>query len=253
MQILIGCAKDMRGSDDSNYGIMTEPRFAGEAMHNALQMAGYDEAELADMLHCNADIARQNRLRYMHFAGEGSRLQAVLAYTGVVYKYLDAQSFTPDDKTYAQEHLWITSFLYGLLRPADMIKPYRLEGNVVLPDNGVSMFDYWKPLLTDVLIDSVKASGGLLVDLASSEMRRLFNWRKVAREVDVVRPEFYVNKGGRLKTIVIYAKICRGAMTRYLLQNCIENADKLKSFDFEGFSYSEVDSKPGCPVFVSNL
>lgn len=205
------------------------------------------------MLHCNADIARQNRLRYMHFAGEGSRLQAVLAYTGVVYKYLDAQSFTPDDKTYAQEHLWITSFLYGLLRPADMIKPYRLEGNVVLPDNGVSMFDYWKPLLTDVLIDSVKASGGLLVDLASSEMRRLFNWRKVAREVDVVRPEFYVNKGGRLKTIVIYAKICRGAMTRYLLQNRIDNADKLKSFDFEGFSYSEVDSKPGCPVFVANL
>ena len=181
----------MRGSDDGNYGIMTEPRFAGEAMHNALQMAGYDEAELADMLHCNADIARQNRLRYMHFAGEGPRLQAVLAYTGVVYKYLDAQSFTPDDKTYAQEHLWITSFLYGLLRPADMIKPYRLEGNVVLPDNGVSMFDYWKPLLTDVLIDSVKASGGQLVDLASSEMRRLFNWRKVAREVDVVRPEFY--------------------------------------------------------------
>lgn len=53
----------MRGSDDGNYGIMTEPRFAGEAMHNALQMAGYDEAELADMLHCNADIARQNRLR----------------------------------------------------------------------------------------------------------------------------------------------------------------------------------------------
>lgn len=77
MQILIGCAKDMRGSDDGNYGIMTEPRFAGEAMHNALQMAGYDEAELADMLHCNADIARQNRLRYMHFAGEGPRLQAV--------------------------------------------------------------------------------------------------------------------------------------------------------------------------------
>ena len=115
------------------------------------------------------------------------------------------------------------------------------------------MFDYWKPLLTDVLIDSVKASGGLLVDLASSEMRRLFNWRKVAREVDVVRPEFYVSKGGRLKTIVIYAKMCRGAMTRYLLQNRIDNADKLKSFDFEGFSYSEVDSKPGFPAFVANL
>ena len=240
----------MRGCDNSGYDLMTEPRFGSEAMHNALQMAGYDEAELAEMLHCNADIARQNRLRYMHFAGEGPRLQAVMAYTGVVYKYLDAQSLAPDDKTYAQEHLWITSFLYGLLRPADMIKPYRLEGNVVLPGNGVSMFDYWKPLLTDVLINSVKASGGLLVDLASSEMRRLFNWRKVAREVDVVRPEFYVSKGGRLKTIVIYAKMCRGAMTRYLLQNRIDDADKLKSFEFEGFSYREVDSKPGCPVFV---
>ena len=72
----------MRGSDDGNYGIMTEPRFAGEAMHNALQMAGYDEAELADMLHCNADIARQNRLRYMHFAGRRTEASGCLGIYG---------------------------------------------------------------------------------------------------------------------------------------------------------------------------
>lgn len=250
MQILIGCAKDMDDNATARKPFTTKPLFVEQAVGNALQMMRYDEEELALMLGCNMQIARQNRLRYLHFLDGEPSAQAVYAYTGIVFKYLDAASLDDRDFEYMQRHLWITSFLYGLLRPADAIRPYRLEGNVVLPGNGVTMFDYWKPLLTDVFIESIKADGGVLLDVASTEMRRLFNWRKVAREVKIVRPEFLVRKNGRLKTVVVYAKMCRGAIARYALVNRVAAPEALKSFTFEGFTYSEADSKDGGMTFV---
>lgn len=250
MQILIGCAKDMSDSSVLNPVLSSRPMFYENAVSCALQMAGYGEEELIGMLGCNMKIARQNRLRYLHFADSEPALQAILAYTGIVYKYMGISEFADEDFAYAQEHLWITSFLYGLLRPMDRIKSYRLEGNVVLPDNGVSMFDYWKSKLTDVLINSVKNSGGILLDIASSEMRRLFDWRKVACEVRVLRPEFYVRKGDVLKTIVVYSKMCRGAMCRYAITNRVDDDDLLKNFTFEGFCHSVSESKGNNPVFI---
>ena len=250
MQILIGCAKDMTDACEVDFSVKTNPVFAENASRFALQLMRYDDNELAEMLGCNVRIAHENRLRYMNFTGEGMPLQAVLAYSGIVFKYLKASTFTPNEQRYAQQHLWITSFLYGLLRPMDGIKPYRLEGNVVLPDNGVSMFDYWKPQLTPLLVESVEKDGGVLLDLASSEMQRLFRWRELSKKVRVVRPEFYVCKNGRLKTVVVYAKMCRGAMTRYAITNRISNVDDLKAFSFEGFSYSEAESTENNPVFI---
>ena len=250
MQIMIGCAKDMRSTCPVALPLSSEPMFAGRAADNVMQLMGYTEEELCGVLGCNAQIARENRLRYVRFTDVGGGLQAALAYSGIVFKYLDAESFSLADCEFAQGHLWITSFLYGLLRPMDLIRPYRLEGGVVLPGNGVSMFDYWKPLLTDVLIDSVKADGGVLVDLASSEMRRLFDWRRVAREVTVVRPEFFVHRSGRLKTVVVYAKMCRGAMTRYAIVNRMGSPEALRCFEFEGFRLLEAESTAARPVFA---
>ena len=80
------------------------------------------------------------------------------------------------------------------------------------------MFDFWKPRLTNVLIDSVKQDDGCLVHLATEEITRLFDWKRVKREVKVLEPQFFVRDGDKLKTIVVYAKMCRGAMTRYILR-----------------------------------
>ncbi len=250
MQILIACAKDMTPCSGLHPSLSSVPMFNERAVGNALQMMRYDDGELQQMLRCNRSIAAENRLRYLHFTDPEPGLQALLAYAGIVYKYINPGDFTAHDFSYSNARLWIASFLYGLLRPMDLIKNYRLEGDVTLPDNGVTMFDYWKPLLTDVLIDSVKRDGGTLLDVASVEMHRLFDWRRVKKEVNVVRPEFFVNKGGRLKTVVIYAKMCRGAMTRHVIKNRIETTSLLKDFSFEGFSYSHADSTPDKPVFV---
>ena len=107
-----------------------------------------------------------------------------------------------------------------------------------LPERGgISMFDYWKPILTDTFIKEIKARGGILINLASGEMKDLFDWKRVEQEVQVITPEFQVWKKGKLTTVVVYAKMCRGELTRFIIKNRIENPGDLKGFKWEGFSF----------------
>ena len=122
-----------------------------------------------------------------------------------------------------------------MLRPDNLIHPYRLEGKVVPEAScGRSIFDFWKPLLTDVLIDSVKADDGVLLHLSTEEYQHIFDWKRILNEVTVVQPLFKVFDGTRLKNITVYAKSCRGAMARYVLQNKITDPKRLIGFEYEG-------------------
>ena len=238
MQILLACAKNMTTRPELSPSLLTKPKFLEEAGRHALQLAAFTEAELGKALKCNPRLAILNKLRYLSFFDSDDSGPAVLSYNGIVYRHLRAWEFTEADYAYANDHLWICSFLYGLLRPMDRIKNYRLEGNVKLPDNdNRSMFDFWKPRLTDVLIDSVKQDDGCLVHLATEEMTRLFDWKRVKREVKVLEPQFFIREEDQLKTIVVYAKMCRGAMTRYILQNRLTTQEELTAFSYEEFNY----------------
>jgi len=218
----------------------TVPRFQKEASGIALQMSQFSVDELERLLRVNSKIAVENYKRYQTFHGEGTpELPALLAYTGIVFKRLNAKDFSKDDFEYAQEHLRLTSFCYGLLRPLDAIRSYRLEGDVVLPELGSqTVFSYWQSRLTDVFIKDIKKAGGILCNLASDEMKGLFNWKRVEKEVRVITPEFQVWKNGKLASIVIYIKMSRGEMTRFILKNKIENPEELKSFSWEGFEFN---------------
>lgn len=253
MQILLSCAKDMTSRPELSPSLSTTPKFLEEAGRHALQLASFTEAELGKALKCNARLAILNKLRYLSFFDPDGSGAAILSYNGMAYRHLRAWEFNEDDYEYANNHLWICSFLYGLLRPMDRIKNYRLEGTVRLQDNDDrTLFDFWKPLLTDVLIDSVKQDDGCLVHLATDEMTRLFDWKRVKREVKVVEPQFYVRDGEKLKTIVVYAKMCRGAMTRYILQNRLTTIEELKAFSYEEFNYlpEAIRTKPDVLPFV---
>lgn len=241
MLVFISCAKTMAARSAVAVPQVTVPRFQAEAVKHALELARYSTEELGRLLRVNAKIAAENRLRFHDFCSEDLRpMPALCAYTGAVFKRIAPKDFSADDFRYAQAHLRISSFLYGLLRPLDGIKPYRLEGDARLPEQGgASMFDYWKPLLTDCFIADIREQGGVLVNLASAEMKDLFDWKRVEREVHVVTPEFQVQKGDRLKTVVIYAKMCRGEMTRFILKNRIERPEELSGFAWEGFTLDE--------------
>ena len=156
-----------------------------------------------------------------------------------------------DDLNYAQGKLWITSFLYGLLRPLDGILPYRMEGHVELPCGaGQNMFGFWKSRLTDVLIDAVKADDGILIHLATEEYQHLFDWQRVRKEVRIIQPLFYVCKGSDLKIQAVWAKTCRGAMTRFIIENRIDKPEDLCAFSYEGFAYEPTLGESVFPHFI---
>lgn len=248
MQILLACAKIMHEATDAKTPLVSEPKFLKEAEHFALLMSQRSVEELMDMFQCSRQLAIENKVRYERFFAENESLPAILAYFGQAYKCLLAQTLGPDDFLFAQRHLWITSFLYGLLRPLDLIHPYRMEGKVVL--EGQTMFRHWKPLLTDLLIDSVKADDGILVHLATEEMQHLFDWKKVVKEVTLVHPQFLVAKNGQLKSVTVYAKSCRGAMTRYIIKNRLHSPESLQGFEYEGFEFKPGLGDTNHPYFI---
>ena len=171
MQIILASAKIMHDKLKSVPDIsLSTPRFLNETDAFARDMAQYSAETIAEMLGFSQQIAAQNRLRFMQYFEEKPRLPAILAYYGQAYKHLKAETLNVDDLNYSQGKLWITSFLYGLLRPLDGILPYRMEGHVELPSGArQNMFGFWKSRLTDVLIDAVKADDGILIHLATEE------------------------------------------------------------------------------------
>ncbi len=252
MQIILASAKIMNDRLKSMPDIgLSIPRFQNEAEAFAKDMAQYSTDTITEMLGCSQQIAALNKLRFMQFFENKPKLPAILAYYGQAYKHLKADTLSADDLNYSQGKLWITSFLYGLLRPQDGILPYRMEGLVELPSGkGQNMFGFWKSHLTDILIDSVKADDGILIHLATEEYQHLFDWQRVRKEVRIIQPLFYVRKGGDLKIQTVWAKTCRGAMTRFIIENRITTPDDLSSFSYEGFEYEPSLGEPDYPHFI---
>lgn len=252
MVLFISCSKTMTEHSRIKVPFSSTPLFEKEAQENALDMIHYSATELAQLLRTNTQLASDAYVRLLDFPSEtGHFLPAILAYTGIVFKHIGLKFFTPEDFAYAQQHLFITSFLYGLLRPLDLIKNYRLEGHVRMPQHECTVFDYWKPILTDYFIGEIKKQGGILFNLASLEMKELFDWERICKEVRVITPEFYVYKEGKPKSVIVYIKMCRGEMTKYILQNRIEDPKLIKKFEWEGFTYQPRKSTPDHPVFIA--
>lgn len=253
MLILLSCAKTMSDLSRIITPFTTSPRFRKEAADIAAGMSQLSVEDLERLLRVNAKIAVENYKRYQVFHSEDTpELPALFGYTGIVFKRLNPKGFSAREFEYAQEHLRFTSFCYGLLRPLDLIRLYRLEGDVVLPELGnQTMFVYWQSRLTDLFIQDIKQAGGILCNLASDEMKGLFDWKRVEKEVRVITPEFHVWKNGKLGTIVVYTKMCRGEMAGFVLKNQIKNPEELKSFSWEGFEFDELLSDEKRFVFTN--
>lgn len=251
MQILLANAKIMY--DRADREPLSTPLFQSVADRLAAEMAQMDVDELARQLDCSRKLAAENWKRYQEFSCADT-MPAMLAYNGQAYKHLKANTLSSDAMEFAQDHVWITCFLYGLLRPMDAIVPYRMEHCVTLEtthDKPINQF--WKDKLTEVLIDSVKADDGILVHLSTEEYEHLFDWKRVMEEVKVVHPLFYVRQAnGSLKMQAVWAKSCRGAMVRFILQNRITNPEELRAFSYEGFEYSPHHGEETYPHFIRN-
>lgn len=249
MQILLANAKIM--FDKAERKPLSAPLFQSTANSLAAEMAMMDVEELARQLDCSPKIAAENWKRYQDFA-VAEKLPAILAYNGQAYKHLRAKTLSDEALTFAQEHLWITCFLYGLLRPMDGIVPYRMEHCVTLEATGDKPVNqFWRDKLTDVLIGSVKADDGILIHLSTEEYEHLFDWNRVCREVKVIHPLFYVRQSdGNLKMQAVWAKSCRGAMVRFILNNRLLTPQELTTFSHEGFEYAPQLGEEAFPHFI---
>ena len=236
MQILLANAKIM--FDKAERPPLTTPLFQSTADTLAAEMARMDVDELARQLDCSHKIAAENLKRY-HAYATATKLPAILAYNGQAYKHLRAASLSDAALGYAQKHLWITCFLYGILRPMDGIVPYRMEHCVSLDaTNDKPVNQFWKDRLTEVIIDSVKRDDG----------------KRVCQEVRVIHPLFYVRqRDGRLKMQAVWAKSCRGAMVRYIANNQLVSPAELTTFSYEGFEYAPHMGDEAFPHFVREL
>lgn len=159
MQILLANAKIMFERADKVP--LSTPLFQPVANQLAAEMACMDIDQLARQLDCSRKLAAENWMRYQHFHS-ATTMPALLAYNGQAYKHLKAKTLSDEELIFAQRHLWITCFLYGLLRPMDGIVPYRMEHCVCLDTTGGKpIHQFWKDKLTDTLIQSVKADDGI--------------------------------------------------------------------------------------------
>ena len=223
MQIILASAKIMRDFSPVPELIPGTPAFIDIAMRIASEMSRMTAGDIASAFRCSDAIGDLNRRRFNVFGtDEAEVMPAIMAYYGQAYKHLRADTLSMDELEWADGHLWISSCLYGLLRPFDGISQYRMESGLRLKaTEGRRITDFWRPILTEMLIDSVKADDGILVYLDTEEFRSLFDWKRVVSEIRVIEPGFHVMKGGRVTTPSVWAKTCRGAMARFLIQ---ENA-----------------------------
>jgi len=163
--------------------------------------------------------------------------QADFSFTGEVYRGIDANSISEDKIPVLQEKLRILSGLYGLLKPLDLIQPYRLEmGTKLKVGRKENLYKFWDTTLAESLNEELR-DGELLINLASTEYFKALP--KKALKVPMITPVFKDFKNGQYKTIMTFAKKARGLMVRYIIDNNVETLEELKGFDVEGYGFSE--------------
>jgi cytoplasmic iron level regulating protein YaaA (DUF328/UPF0246 family) len=182
------------------------------------------------------------------FTAKNSK-QAVLAFNGDVYEGLDAKSLKPKDLEWAQEHVCILSGLYGVLRPLDWMQPYRLEMGTALTNlRGKNLYQFWGSSIAQYLnAQLTKDKTPVVVNLASQEYFKAVDQKVLkARVIECVFEEY---KGGKYKVVSFFAKRARGLLARYAIQKHIQNPEKLKDFDLEGYAYAASESGANRWVF----
>lgn len=225
---------------------MTAPQFDQDVAELAKTTRKLSVADLKRLMSLSDKLAELNRARFQAFDPDSEEgLQAALAFNGDVYSGLRARQMSKGDLDWAQDHLRILSGLYGLLRPLDVIQPYRLEmGTRLKTQRGATLYDFWADRIALALNTAAKDHADpTLVNLASQEYFGAVDARALKLPVLAVR--FLEEKDGHAKIVSFYAKKARGLMARWAIDNQISRVDDLKDFDLEGYRFAVLESQPG--------
>ena len=253
MKILLSPAKSINESCNYPEFTFSTPDFKKEAAQLVRRLKKIRSKDLMELMHVSKDIAELNVYRYKNWylsdqPSEEVRPAAFL-FTGEVYKGLSIENFNSDQLQIAQDSIRILSGMYGLLKPLDLIYPYRLEMGTRLEvkESVNNLYDFWNTKLTKSLIKQTEKEEAV-VNLASVEYAKSIQLKSLNRTV--ITPTFKEFKNGDYKVIMMFAKHARGSMARYIIENNIQQIEDLKGFQTGGYSFDEKLSTENDWVFV---
>lgn len=253
MLVLISSAKTLDFDTPEKTKSATEPAFLDDAEALIRELQQYSADQLSELMGISGKLADLNHERFKNWRRSPTKdnaKPAVLAFQGDLYTGLEAESFSAGDFRYAQKHLRILSGLYGVLRPLDLMQPYRLEmGARFANQRGKDMYQFWNDLITLELNRQLQTlKSNLAVNLTSNEYFRSIH--KTAFQADVISPAFKDLKNRTYKIISFYSKLARGQMAGWIIRKKIDSADRLKTFRASGYRYNSSLSTPQKPVFT---
>lgn len=230
----------------------TKPTFLREANELIGTLRDYSPAQIKKLMNVSDALAEKTFEQYRSWKKKYNAIgtkPAVFAYQGDVYGGLQAERLSDDDLNFAQERLRILSGLYGMLKPLDLIQPYRLEmGTKVKHDGRKDLYQYWGETLTRRLKRLLNdCPHRVIVNLASAEYSNAIDMKKL--NARIITPSFKEEKDGSLRFLSFFGKAARGMMAGYIIRNQVENPEGLKAFDVEGYRWNSEVSKEDQPVF----
>lgn len=253
MLILLSPAKTLDYSVDpkSNH---TAPQFLNQSAKLIKVLKEKEPKDIASLMGLSDKLATLNFDRYQSWKASKKVSEtakpSLLVFKGDVYQGLDAETLNSKELKFAQKHLRILSGLYGILKPMDVIKPYRLEMGTKLETTlGKNLYEFWGDLIQDnVLADLASQKSDLVINLASKEYFSVMG--KLPVELNIISPAFKDFKNGKYKIISFYAKKARGLMARWIIKNDIKDFERLTEFNLDGYYFSKENSSMTEPVFL---
>ncbi|OSI11007.1 peroxide stress protein YaaA [Neisseria zoodegmatis] len=253
MLFVLSPAKNLNEKDPSPTSQYTQPELLTEAEKLMAELRPLSPQQLAELMHVSDKIALLNAERnsawHTPFTPENAK-QAVYMFNGDVYEGLDAVSLNETAISYLQNHVRLLSGLYGVLRPLDLMQPYRLEmGTPFANSRGKNLYEYWGGRIADTLNRTLAETGdNTLINLASQEYFKAVDTQKL--NARIITPVFKDEKNGQYKIISFYAKRARGLMVRYAAEHAVTEPEQLKNFDYEGYAFNAATSNENEWVFL---
>lgn len=253
MLIVISPAKTLDYETPPKTGTFTIPDYLDRSEQLIARARQYSTLDIAELMAVSMKLAELNFERFAQwhtpFTPDNAK-QAVLAFKGDVYTGLDAERFSAADFKFAQNHLRILSGLYGLLRPLDLMQPYRLEmGRKVDTERGRNLYEFWGTIITEGLNAQLKKlKSPYLINLASNEYFKAV--KPKALDGEIITPEFKDWKNGQYKMMGVYAKKARGQLSRFVIRNQLTDPQQMKAFDVDGYRFNEALSNGNKWVFT---
>ncbi|MFL2867039.1 MAG: peroxide stress protein YaaA [Pirellulaceae bacterium] len=241
MLITLSPAKTLNFEPQSILKESTTPTFLKESRKIIKEMRTYDTAGLEVLMGTSTAIAETNVKRFKDwktpFTSKNAK-QAVLAFKGQVYDGLKAWEMNKQDLQTSQRYLRILSGLYGLLKPLDLMQAYRLEmGTKVSIAGSKNLYDFWGDQITEEINRDLNEYGyNTLVNLASNEYFKVVKKKNV--QARIITPNFKEERDGGYKMITFYAKVARGLMTRFIIENAFDDPEMIKTFDVDGYRFN---------------